>query len=269
MLTASSRRWVTALGVVFFAFSALGSGRLRRDKGGADGVELLATSKSSYVGNWEGIGVALRIAPDGTVGYEKKTGAFKKSVNGKLSGFEGDSIVVNALLNVTLNVDEPPSESGGVWTMKVEGTKLRRIGDGSAESNDIDERLEAHILERFGEQKGLAKVDCPDVEPSTPSFECQATLVNGRRAKVSVKHESRGNYAYTVHVTDVKGPVFAAELTQTIRTRTKRKITIVCSDKIFVPNEEPFTCDAIEGRKQGTAEFKIDGNNVDWKLTGL
>lgn len=263
-----ARRWLSAVGLTFFALAALGSGKRGDTKG--DGVALLATTKSSYVGNWEGLGVALRIAPDGTVGYERKTGAVKKTINGKLTRFDGDDIVVNALINVTLKVGAPPAEANGTWTMTVEGVKVHRTGDGSGESNDIDEKLEEHILEQFGASKGLSSVDCPEVEPSTPTFDCVAKLVNGKSAKVSVAHKSRGNYSYTVHVTDVEGPTFAGEMSKTISAETKRKITVDCgAGKSFFPNGEPLVCDATEGRKRGKAEFVITESGVSWKLTGL
>ena len=178
---------------------------------------------------------------------------------------------MNAFVNVTLKVDAPPAEENGTWTMTVEGNKLHHIGDGTTDLNDIDEKLEEHIVEKFGDAKGLASVHCPEVEPSTKAFDCDAKLQNGKVAKVSVLHESRGNYKYTVHVVDVDPPVLAADLTREISGKAKKKITVDCGgpEKVFLPEDEPFTCKATEGRKQGTVELKLGGPSVEWKVTGL
>lgn len=262
------RRVATVLGLCLLALAAAGTSK-PKSKGKA-GVELLETTHAAYVGNWEGKGTSLRIAPDGSVAYERKDGAVKKSVNGKLARFDGHDIVVSALLEVKLDVSSPPSESDGTWTMKVEGRTLHRVGDGRGEGNDIDEKLEEHIVERYGASKGIASVSCPEVEPSDKAFDCDAKLTSGKVARVSVRHEARGNYAYTVHVVDVDGPVFAADLSKKVSAAAKRKVTVDCGrEKIFLPEGEPLTCAATDGKKTGEVVSTFGTEGVEWKLTGL
>lgn len=271
MLGTAARRWVTVLGMSFFAVTALGSSKLRERLGSGEGASLLSTTKSAYIGNWEAVGVSLRIGADGALNYERKNGAVKKTVAGKVKNFEGDDIIVNALVNITLKVDAPPAEEGGAWTMTVEGNKLTRVGDGSADLNDIDEQLEAHIVEKFGAKKGLASVHCPEIEPSRKLFDCDAKLTNGKTAKVSVSHEGRNNYTYTVHVMDLDAPRLARDLSEKISQQAKRKITVDCGSEatVFLPEGEPLTCTAIQGKKQGVVEVSIGDDSVSWKVTGL
>ncbi len=85
------------------------------------------SDKEDYVGSWVGKGVALRIQKDGTINYTKREGSKKTNINGvKIKRFDGDSFVVNALVEVRFDVDDPPEKGEKFWTMTVDGTELRR-----------------------------------------------------------------------------------------------------------------------------------------------
>jgi len=83
--------------------------------------------KADYVGEWEGDTISLEISANGSVDYERKQGAFTKSVSAPIQGFHGDDFTIGLFgLTTTFKVEQPPSEINGIWAMKVDGEQLIR-----------------------------------------------------------------------------------------------------------------------------------------------
>lgn len=90
-------------------------------------TEPLPPDKADYAGHWRGGGVDLVIQPEGRVEYTKREGKGLVEVSGPV-GFQGDDFVVAVMVVKTkFEVDEPPHEVDGVWTMTVNGIPLTRI----------------------------------------------------------------------------------------------------------------------------------------------
>jgi len=83
--------------------------------------------KAAYVGDWRSPAMALLITQDGSVAYRRLKGGVTTSVNGPLSGFEGDNFVVGVLfITTTFEVSKPPYQDAGKWKMVVDGVELTR-----------------------------------------------------------------------------------------------------------------------------------------------
>lgn len=88
-------------------------------------------NKTTYVGEWEGIGMSLTITSDGGVIYERISGTGSTSVRGPLQSFEGDDFSVGLwFLTTTFEVSKPPYQEDGEWKMVVDGVELTRSAPG-------------------------------------------------------------------------------------------------------------------------------------------
>jgi hypothetical protein len=87
------------------------------------------SSKSSYIGEWEGDTRYLQVTPGGFVYYERLKGRYgSTSLQGNLAGFKGDSIRVGVRpLTSTIHVNQPPYEDGDEWKMVIDGEELVRV----------------------------------------------------------------------------------------------------------------------------------------------
>jgi hypothetical protein len=95
--------------------------------------EPLPADKQNYIGRWQGETVTLNISPNGDVDYKQSiiegSNTRNRSVTGPIKSFDGDSFNVGVLgINTTFNVQRPPQQDGGGWTMVLDGELLRRIG---------------------------------------------------------------------------------------------------------------------------------------------
>jgi dsDNA-specific endonuclease/ATPase MutS2 len=100
-----------------------------KERASAD-AQAMAAYRKSFVGTWEGDGMRLRIGDDGTVDYERKSGAVNKSLTGtSIKEFRKDSFDVSLLgVSTTFRIDQAPKQSDGAWTMTIDGAKLTRVG---------------------------------------------------------------------------------------------------------------------------------------------
>jgi hypothetical protein len=125
-----------ALSLLLFAVLACRTGRKEEFSMPAD--------KQDYVGDWQGklkdVSLTLRIAPDGTVNYERKEGSgsvtrSRSISNGKITKFDGNDFEVKAfLVSTTFKVEKPPYRDGNRWKMVVDGVEVSRKG---ANSNEV------------------------------------------------------------------------------------------------------------------------------------
>jgi hypothetical protein len=91
--------------------------------------EPLPADKSSYVGDWRGPGMSLRIDKDGQVEYKRRTGGGNNSIRAPIQRFEGNNFVVGVgMFNTTFVVSNPPHIADGKWKMTVDGVELVRGG---------------------------------------------------------------------------------------------------------------------------------------------
>ena len=86
--------------------------------------------RAKFVGTWEGDGMRLRIEPGGRVEYERSSGGVNKSLNGaSVSEFRRDAFDVSLMgIKTTFKIDKEPTEDNGVWTMTVDGARLKKVG---------------------------------------------------------------------------------------------------------------------------------------------
>jgi hypothetical protein len=86
-----------------------------------------------YIGLWQGQTVRLNISPNGDVDYKQTitegSNTRNRSVTGPINSFSGHSFNVGVFgMNTTFNVETPPHQNGGGWTMTLDGEQLRRVG---------------------------------------------------------------------------------------------------------------------------------------------
>lgn len=92
----------------------------------ADPVPVPA-DKASYVGEWLGEKMRLKIQPDGHVEYKRDRPGKNVDVTVDLQGFHGDDFDVGAsFIKSTFVVSKPPHRDQGKWKMTVDGVELTR-----------------------------------------------------------------------------------------------------------------------------------------------
>jgi len=65
---------------------------------------------------------------DSRVSYDRKKGAGNEHTEGPIAGWVGDDFVVGVMTQkTTFNVDTPPHEDAGTWTMVVNGDTMYRL----------------------------------------------------------------------------------------------------------------------------------------------
>jgi len=234
-------------------------------------AELLSTDKKDYLGTWQAPGVSLSIQADKSVHYEKAAGHSTKEFTGKLGGFKGNDIVIDAFVGITLAVQKPPAEQDGVWKMTVDGDELTKKDEAREKSEAIKKQLEAHMVKQFGPAKSVTAVTCPLPAEGQKSFACEAVLGNGRKAKIDVEQKGEpGHYGFTLNVADIAPGPFAADMSATISKATKKKVEVDCgTETLYIPAGEPFDCKASSKKKKqsGTVTFMFKGeHDVDWNL---
>ena len=88
----------------------------------------LPADKRHYAGHWQGDDMSLLITLDGRVSYKRYGGGLNKSIDAPLTAFHGDNFEVGLGFVTTLfEVQQPPVEEGGTWTMVVDGVELTRV----------------------------------------------------------------------------------------------------------------------------------------------
>jgi len=84
--------------------------------------------KSKYIGEWEGLAMALLITQDGSIAYKRLKGGVATSISGPLKRFDGDNFVVGfGPVTTTFEVSVPPHQDGTDWKMTVDGVELTRV----------------------------------------------------------------------------------------------------------------------------------------------
>jgi hypothetical protein len=100
----------------------------------------LPPDKTSYVGQWHGLGVDMLILADGSFAYKRIKAGASTSINAPIKEFDGDDFLVGiGPITTRFDVTTPPHQENGVWKMTVDGVELIR-GDspGSNESAPPD-----------------------------------------------------------------------------------------------------------------------------------
>jgi hypothetical protein len=122
----------------------------------ADWLEESATpvpvseDRMAYVGTWRGEGMAISIAPDGMVRYWREKDGGQRSMTAPLRGFEGDDFEIGiAGITTTFDVQEPPKEEDGAWSMTVDGVELTRT---SKLAEDVAPGREGDEAPQFGSE---------------------------------------------------------------------------------------------------------------------
>ncbi|MCR9166071.1 MAG: hypothetical protein ACE37F_17470 [Nannocystaceae bacterium] len=88
----------------------------------------LPQGKAEFAGTWEGDGVRIEITPEGRVTYDRKKGAGNERIQGPIAGWGEDNFVVGVMTQkTTIEVDEPPHETSGTWTMVINGDTVYRL----------------------------------------------------------------------------------------------------------------------------------------------
>ncbi len=87
----------------------------------------IPADKATYVGEWNGLAMALLITQDGSVAYRRLEGGVNKSIDAPLKGFEGNNFIVGVgPLSTTFVVSTPPHPEGDTWKMTVDGVELTK-----------------------------------------------------------------------------------------------------------------------------------------------
>ncbi len=93
----------------------------------------LPASKADYIGTWNGADMALAIAADGKITYQRdrkeSTGNAKQHIDLsiELKGFSGNSFDAGyGIFRTTFVVSKPPTTDGGTTTMVVDGVELTK-----------------------------------------------------------------------------------------------------------------------------------------------
>jgi predicted small lipoprotein YifL len=84
--------------------------------------------KCAYVGEWTGIGMQMRLKPDGQFDYLRASKGSQAVVRAPLIGFDGDDLRVGQWVLVShFHVSAPPhQDADGNWKMTFEGVELTR-----------------------------------------------------------------------------------------------------------------------------------------------
>lgn len=91
------------------------------------GERPLAEDKMDYIGLWKGHEVSVLITRSGRMEYESNGGTMKMSVSGPIKAFTDDTVSVgNLFLARDFRIDRPPEETGGIWSMVIDGEKVYR-----------------------------------------------------------------------------------------------------------------------------------------------
>ena len=87
------------------------------------------SSKTAYIGTWQGKDMNLTITPDGKIAYKRVHSAEKHvNLNIELAGFSGDDFDAGfGIFRSTFVVSKPPARSGGKITMVVDVIELTKI----------------------------------------------------------------------------------------------------------------------------------------------
>nr|WP_314542043.1 hypothetical protein [uncultured Massilia sp.] len=92
----------------------------------ADPVPVPA-DKTSYVGEWLGEKMRLKIQPDGHVEYKRDRPGKNLDLSVDLQGFHGDDFDVGtSFFKSTFVVSKPPHRAQGKWKMTVDGVELTK-----------------------------------------------------------------------------------------------------------------------------------------------
>jgi hypothetical protein len=84
--------------------------------------------KASYVGEWQGDKMRLRLAQNGKIEYRRGNAGSKRDLNADLGGFDGNNFHAGfGFVKLTFLVSKPPYREGGKWKMVVDGVELTKV----------------------------------------------------------------------------------------------------------------------------------------------
>lgn len=221
---------------------------------GEEPASALSTTKKDYVGDWSAPGITLSISPTGTVAYAKKSGATSKTINGAISSFAGDDIKVFALITVTLDVQRPPHEDGGVWKMTVENDELTRSGSGSAMADKLQKLIRADLAKKGVVVKSVA---CPAEAETASTFDCEVTTGDGSTMPMHCTIDGdTAKWKADVAVLDPKQ--IEAFIVETFQKQLKKKVDARCAPGLLLKKPgETFTCQAVDKAKPGSKPMQV------------
>ncbi|MCB9681567.1 MAG: hypothetical protein H6733_08870 [Alphaproteobacteria bacterium] len=103
--------------------------------GALEGLQPVPPPGPEWVGHWEGPGLRIDIDPTGQVRIEDTTDG-ATTLSAPARSWEGDKLVLNALIDIDYAIDERPYERDGTWRMVIDGVPLQRTTPGWASETD-------------------------------------------------------------------------------------------------------------------------------------
>jgi hypothetical protein len=237
------------------------SGGGEKEKPAADKSAAPPVDKAAYLGTWAGDGVELTFGDDGIVSYKKSKGVASKSVTGRFDSFDGPNIKVNVLITtMTLDVQEPPHQEGGVWVMTIEGSRVTKQAGGAAGATKSRRTaIEEAIRDDFTRKTVLVKsVLCPVEANSASAFDCvlqtqagDSFVVKCTASESGVKFEIPD-----VAVLDSKAIERIAE--DAVQKKSGKRPEVRCPTGVLIKKVgSTFECTAKQDEKTWPATIKV------------
>ncbi len=205
-----------ALVLIPLALLSLGTSKARTNDEAGVGVatgDPLAGDGAKLVGDWSGADVIMHVGADKSFFYEHKGAGVTKKYEGKLKEVQPSKLVINALIDVSLDVQKMPTDVDGYTVMTVDGNEMYKGGLGG--------NLAALITQKF-KVDGVKKTTCPTtVTEAATTIDCTATVTNfdaitdagtDRQLGVLVqKSDDKNDYNFMIQSGNIAGPK-AAEI---------------------------------------------------------
>ena len=236
--------------LVPLALLSMGTSKPKSDaEGGAAAGDPLAGDNAKLVGDWSGAGAIMHIGADKTIHYESTKSGVTKKYDGSLASAGGGKIVIDALIDVTLNVQRMPTDVDGSTVMTVEGIDMYKGG--------LVGNLDAIITQQY-KSDGITKTECPaTVTADSKTFECVATTTYvdplsdaGIEKKIKVQvteKDTKGDYDFHLESQGFVLPKVAGLIPKTLGPFALANVD--CGPgTVFVDVGSSFECGAVDSK---------------------
>lgn len=87
----------------------------------------MAETRSTWDGKWIAPGYVLEIGSNDQVHYENNAGGMEKTLDLPIASLTPEALVLGFMgITTTFRIDQPPTETDGVWTLQLDGIAYTR-----------------------------------------------------------------------------------------------------------------------------------------------
>lgn len=224
----------------------------------------LAGDGAKLVGEWAGKGAKMHIGADKEVHFESHQGNTSKKYDGKLKATEPGKLIVNALFDITLNVQKMPTDVDGYTTMTVEGVDLYKGG--------LAGEIAADITQGF-KGEGLVNTVCPPtITADNDLFECTTQGTNFdvitdagtvKTIKVKVLQSPKGDYHFTLETVPLVTQKLADGIPKTLGPFTITQPNCGSTPSVILDATSSFECTAVDGKTKKPLKVVVTQTGPD------